>query len=65
MDSENVDSNNALFYYIDRADKTKLNVSYDGIANDNYVAIAKRYVETVGRVDELPTTADATLPVSE
>jgi len=51
-DSENVDSNNALFYYIDRADKTKLNVSYDGIANDNYVAIAKRYVETVGRVDD-------------
>jgi len=40
-DSENVDSNNALFYYIDRADKTKLNVSYDGIANDNYVAIVK------------------------
>jgi len=51
-DSDSIDSNNALYYYIDKVEKTKLNLNYDGIANDNYLALAKRYVEKIGRVDD-------------
>ena len=52
-DSDNMDSNNALYYYIDKVEKTKLNVNYDGIDNQNIVAIGRRYIENVGRVDDV------------
>lgn len=51
-DSTSIDSNNALYYYIDRVEKAKLNVNYDGIDNQNFIAIGKRYIETIGRVDD-------------
>lgn len=51
-DSYQVDSNNALYYYMDKIEKTKLNVNYNEINNQDYLALGKRYVETIGRVDD-------------
>ena len=51
-DSFDVDSNDALYYYEERAEQTKLNINYEGIDNRDYIGIAKRYVENVGMVDD-------------
>lgn len=51
-DSYDIASDDALYYYVEKSEQTKLNIDYEGIDNKNYVGLSQRYVAQVGKVED-------------